>query len=77
MPLAKMAATLVTNSEKAPRDRCGTPDSRVSPITASGGTSEIAIATPGKVSETVAGDTVTRSDHVRVGRQFCCAAVSA
>jgi hypothetical protein len=51
MPLAKMAATLVMNSTKAARDWCGAPDSRVSPTTARGGTSEMAMATPGKVSE--------------------------
>ena len=51
MPLAKMAATLVTNSNKAPRDWRAAPDSSVSPTTARGGTKEMAMATPGKVSE--------------------------
>lgn len=46
-----MAATLVANSNNAPTASRGAPDSRVNPTTASGGTSEIAIATPGTVSE--------------------------
>jgi len=46
-----IAATLVPNSSSAPSDCSGAPDSRVSPTTASGGTNEIAMATPGRVSE--------------------------
>src|ERR1039458_1506746 len=51
MPLARMAATFVVNSMNAARDSRGAPDSRVSPTTARGGTREMAMATPGKVSE--------------------------
>src|SRR6516225_327057 len=51
MPLARMAATLVANSRNAPSDWWVAPDSRVSPTTAKGGTNEMAMATPGKVSE--------------------------
>ena len=39
------------NSRSAPAACAGAPDSKVNPTTANGGTSEIAIATPGKVSE--------------------------
>ena len=51
MPLARMAATLVVNSRSAASDWRGAPDSKVRPTTASGGTREMAMATPGKVSE--------------------------
>ncbi len=51
MPLARMAATLVVNSKSAASDWRGAPDSRVRPTTANGGTREMAMATPGKVSE--------------------------
>ena len=51
MPLAKMAATFVANRSSAPRHWAGAPDCRVRPATASGGTSEMAMATPGRVSE--------------------------
>ena len=51
MPLAKMAATFVANSSSAPRHWPGAPDCRVRPATASGGTREMAMATPGSVSE--------------------------
>ena len=43
-----MAATLVPKSSRAPRASLVAPASRVSPTTASGGTSEMAMATPGQ-----------------------------
>ena len=52
VPVAMIAVTFVANSSRAPTDWSGAPDSSVSPTTAKGGTSEIAIATPGRVSET-------------------------
>ena len=52
MPVATIAATFDANSSRAPRAWPGSPDSSVRPTTASGGTSEIAMATPGSVSET-------------------------
>ena len=52
VPVAMIAATLVENSRSAPSASPGASDSRVSPTTARGGTSEIAMATPGRVSDT-------------------------
>ena len=46
-----MAATFVTKSSRAPADCPSSPASSVSPATVRGGTNEIAIATPGTVSE--------------------------
>ena len=46
-----MADTLVTNRSRAPTAWSPAPDSRVRPTTDKGGTSEMAMATPGRVSE--------------------------
>ncbi len=51
MPVARTEATLVPNRNSAPNDSSHAPDSAVSPTTVSGGTSEMAIATPGNVPE--------------------------
>ena len=51
MPVATIAATFEPNSSSAPRAWRGSPASSVSPTTDSGGTSEMAMATPGRVSE--------------------------
>ena len=50
-PTERMAATLVANSSKAPAAWPNRPASSVNPTTLSGGTSEMAMATPGSVSE--------------------------
>ncbi len=54
MPVATIAATFEANSSRAPSAWSGSPASSVSPTTVRGGTSEMAIATPGSVSETSA-----------------------
>ncbi len=51
MPVVRIAATLVLKRKNAPHASSHAPDSAVKPTTDSGGTSEIAIATPGSVSE--------------------------
>jgi hypothetical protein len=51
MTTTPLATTFVVNSRKAARASRGAPDSRVRPTTARGGTKEMAMATPGKVSE--------------------------
>jgi hypothetical protein len=51
VPLARIAATLVRKSRNAPSAWSGLPASRVKPTTPKGGTSEMAMATPGSVSE--------------------------
>ena len=50
-PMAKMAVTFAVNRSSAPRASSVAPASRVKPTTVRGGTSEIAMATPGNVSE--------------------------
>lgn len=51
MPVPRIDATLVPNRNSAPAASSHAPDSAVSPTTESGGTSEMAMATPGNVSE--------------------------
>ena len=49
-PTARMAVTLVAKSSDAPPAWPSSPASAVMPTTVSGGTSEMAMATPGNVS---------------------------
>src|SRR5688500_9698824 len=51
-PAATIARTFETNSSNAPAARSGAPCPRHTPTTASGGTSEIAMATPGSTAAT-------------------------
>ena len=48
--MTMIASTLVVNSSSAPSASSHAPSAAVMPTTASGGTSEIAIATPGRMS---------------------------
>src|SRR3954451_13271485 len=58
-----MADTLARNSSSAPRAWSYTPDSSVSPTTDNGGTSEIAMATPGERVADVGADEGHRADR--------------
>ena len=62
-PLKRIAPTFVRKSRSAPSACSPAPDSSVSPATTSGGTSEIAIATPGSVSETSVARQRERADR--------------